>query len=176
MVAALLFLAAPAPAPAQDSDFASCIRALAERDLAGKTTFQERVRALVAARKPEFEELADLNMRLQIALAQGRAAQLAYLAEHEPGRVDTASLAKFRNFDWSAADDAALAAQDPAAGALSARIADLRRQNDGHADWPGLREFMRAELSPDPAFRALMLELAQNDRAVRKGLGDCRPG
>ena len=170
-VAAFLSLA-----QAQDGAFATCVQELAKSDLAGKTTFQEGVRDLVAARKPEFEELADLHSEFQIVLAQARAVRLAFLVEHDPGRIETESLAKFRNFDWSAADDAAFAARHPEGGPLAARIADLRRKNDGHRDWPKLREFMRAELMPDPAFRALMADIAKNDRAVRKGLRDCRRG
>lgn len=177
-IAALLSLA-PLAAPlaqAQDGAFAACVQELAKSDLAGKTTFQERVRDLIAVRKPEYQELADLHMEFQVALAQARAAQLGFLVKHDPGRIETESLAKFRNFDWSAADDAALAAQNPETGELAARIADLRRKNDGHRDWPKLREFMRAELFPAPAFRALMADITKNDRAVRKGLRDCRRG
>lgn len=37
------FLFITHPVLAQDGEFASCIRALAERDLAGKTAFQEAV-------------------------------------------------------------------------------------------------------------------------------------
>ena len=173
-LALFLFLFPAPPAPAQDGAFASCIRALAEQDLAGKTAFQEAVRDLIAAQKPEFEPLASLHMAHQIALAQVRAAQLAYLLAHDPGRIDAGSLSKFRNFDWSAADDAAVAAQDPEAGRLLARVAELRKKNDGHPDWPRLREFVRDELSPGPAFRALIADLSVHDRAVRKGLKNCR--
>ncbi len=134
------------------------------------------MRDLIAAQKPEFEPLASLHSAHQIALAQVRAAQLAYLPAHDPERIDTWSLSKFRNFDWSAADDAAFAAQNPEAGRLLARVSELRKKNDGHPDWPRLRAFMRDELSPGPVFRALMAELAKNDRAVRKGLKDCRRG
>ncbi len=171
---AFLFLGPPVLA--QDGAFESCVRELAERDLAGKTAFQEAVRDLIAAQKPEFEPLASLHMAHQIALAQVRAAQLAYLLAHDPGRIDAGSLSKFRNFDWSAADDAAFAAQDPEAGRLLARVAESRKKNDGHPDWPRLRDFMRAELSPGPTFRALMADLSENDRAARKGLKDCRRG
>jgi hypothetical protein len=144
--------------------------------LAGKTAFQEGVREIIAARKPEFEGLADLHSEFQIALTRARAARLAFLVEHDPGPIDTESLAKFRNFEWSAADDAAFAARHPEGGELAAGIADLRRKNDGHRDWPKLREFMRAELFPSPAFRALMADITKNDRALRKGLRDCRRG
>ncbi len=160
-------------APAQDGAFAACVQELAQRDLADRTAFQERLRDLVAAGTSEFEELADLNMRLQIALARARAGQVGFLAAHEPRRLDTTSLTKFRNFDWSAADDAAFAARNPESGALAARIADLRRKNDGHRDWPKLREFMRAELVPDPAFRALMADFAKKDGTLREGLKNC---
>ena len=170
------FLSLAPLAQSQENALAFCVRELAERDLAGKTAFQQGVRELIATTKPEFEELADLNMEFQIDLARARAAQLGFLAERGPERVDMASLAKFRNFDWSAADDAALAAQDPGAGVLPARIADLRGKSDGHRDWPKLREFMRAELMPGSAFRALMADITKNDRAVRKGLKDCRRG
>ena len=175
-LALALFLFPAPPAMAQDGDFASCIRELAERDLAGKAAFQEAVRDLIAAEKPEFEPLASLHSAHQISLARARTAKIAYLLEHDPGRIDTGSLSKFRNFDWSAADDSAFAAQDPEAGRLLARVAELRRKNDGHPDWPKLREFMGAELSPDPAFRALMANLSENDRAVREGLKECRRG
>ncbi len=113
-------------------------------------------------------------MQLQIAYARARVARLGFLATHDPERVDTAGLTKFRNFDWSAADDAALAAQDPGASKLGARIAVLRRENDDHRDWPKLREFMRAELMPGPAFRALMADFAKTDDALRESLKDCR--
>lgn len=160
-------------APAQDGAFAACVQELAQRDLADRTAFQERLRDLVAAGTSEFEELADLNMRLQIALARARAGQAGFLAAQDPQRLDTTSLTKFRNFDWSAADDAAFAARNPESGELSARIADLRKKNDGHRDWPKLREFMRAELMPDPAFRALMADFAKKDGALRERLKNC---
>ncbi len=67
-------------AQAQDDAFAACVQELAQRDLADRTTFQERLRDLVAAGTSEFEELADLNMRLQIALARARAGQVGFLA------------------------------------------------------------------------------------------------
>ncbi len=175
-LALALFLFPATAVLAQDGSFASCIRELAERDLAGKTAFQEAVRDLTAAQKPEFEPLASLHSAHQIALTRARAAKIAYLLEHDPGRINTKSLSKFRNFDWPAADDADLAARDPEAGRLLARVAELRRKNDGHPGWPKLREFMRDELSPGPAFRALMADLLENDRPVRKGLKDCRRG
>ena len=168
------FLSFAPLAQAQDSAFASCVREVGERDLADKTAFQQGLRDLIAITKPEFEELAELQMQLQIAYARARAARLGYLATRDPERVDTASLTKFRNFDWSAADDAAMAAQDPGAGELAARIAVLRGENDGHRDWPKLREFMRAELMPDRAFRALMEDFAKTDDALRESLKDCR--
>jgi hypothetical protein len=39
------------PVLAQDGAFESCVREFAERDLAGKTAFQEAVRDLIAAQK-----------------------------------------------------------------------------------------------------------------------------
>ncbi len=164
------FLSLAPLAQAQDSAFAPCVRELAERDLAGKMAFQQGLRDLIAARKPEFEELAELQMQLQIAYARARTARLGFLAARDPQRIDTSSLTKFRNFDWSAADDAAMAAQDPGAGELVARIAVLRGENDGHCDWPKLR----AELMPGPAFRALMADFANTDDALRESLKDCR--
>ncbi len=168
------FLSLAPRAQAQDDTFAACVQELAQRDLAGRTAFQERLRDLAVAGKPEFEDLVELQMQLQIAYARARTARLGFLAARDPQRIDTSSLTKFRNFDWSAADDAAMAAQDPGAGELVARIAVLRRENDGHHDWPGLREFMRAELMPGSAFRALMADFAKTDGALREGLKDCR--
>lgn len=172
IVAAVISLAPLAQA--QDRSFATCIRELAARDQVGKTAFQQGLRDLIATTKPEFEELAELQMQLQFAYARARAAQLGFLAAQDPQRIDTSSLTKFRNFDWSAADDVAMAAQDPEAGELAARIAVLRGENDGHRDWPGLREFMRAELMPGSAFRALMADFAKTDDALRESLKDCR--
>ena len=80
---AFLFLGPPVLA--QDGAFESCVRELAERDLAGKTAFQEAVRDLIAAQKPEFEPLASLHMAHQIALAQVRAAQPCLPADARPG-------------------------------------------------------------------------------------------
>ncbi len=173
LTAAALLSLAPL-AQAQDSAFAACVRELAERDLADKTAFQQGLRDLIATTKPEFEELAELQMQLQIAYARAGAARLGFLAAQDPQRIDTSSLNKFRNFDWSEADDAAIAAQDPGAGEFAARIAVLREENDGHRDWPGLREFMRAELMPGPAFRALLADFAKTDDALRESLKDCR--
>lgn len=159
---------------AQDGAFAVCIQNLAERDLAGRTAFQKAVRGLIVAERPELEPLASLHMSHQIALAQTRAAMITYLSAHTPGRIDTSSLSKFRNFGWGTADDTALAAENPEVGRLLEGAAELRKQSDGHPDWPKLQQFMRTELSPDPAFRDLIAEIANNDRAVRKGLDNCR--
>ena len=127
-------------------------------------------------RKPSSSPWRACTWRTRLPWRRSAPPSLAYLLTHDPGRIDTGSLSKFRNFDWSATDDAAFAAQDPEAWRLLARVAELRKKNDGHPVWPSLREFMRAELSPGPAFRALMADLSENDRAVRKGLKDCRRG
>ena len=80
-------------AQAQHSAFAACVRELAKRDLAGKTTFQEGVRDLIAAGKREFGDLAKFHMELQVALAQSRAARLRFLTGRD--RVDPAFVPQF---------------------------------------------------------------------------------
>lgn len=162
---------------AEDGAFAACVTDAAQRELAGKEAFQRGMRDLIVAQKPELEALASLSMRLQVAYAQARAVKYTYLLKHDPARIQTdKGLVKFLNFDWSAADDAAFAQESAEARQLLARIADLRKDNDGHPDWPKMREFMRAELSSDPAFRALMARLSENGRAVTAGIEACRRG
>jgi hypothetical protein len=171
VISVLLTLTAPAGA----DEFTDCVRRVAAQDLAAKRDYQASLRALVVNKRPDFAALAKLNMDLQIALAEARKAQLDYLSEHQPKRIDTAEgLSKFTNFDWSTADDAKLTQADSAYRQLNERITGLKETNNGHPDWPAMRELFRGDLAQSRGFKALMAGFATRQNAVESMLGGCR--
>lgn len=162
--------------PAQAQDMAVCVRTAADLGLAAKTRFQRGLRNLIVERRPEFAALADVNMELQILLAQARRARFDYLLKFDPGRIDTAhGSSRFSNFAWSDTDRADFAARSDAYREQEARLAALESRNNGHPDWPRLRQFFRAELSQEADFGALTDALQARQRAVEETLAQCRP-
>ena len=148
---------------------------VAARDLDATVAFQRGLRDLVLRDKPEFEALASLNMELQIALFEARALETAYLARRDPARIKTAEgLSAFRNFEWSAQDEAALARESAQYLDLAERIAGLREGNDGHPDWPALRDHFGKQVRPDPAFKALMARPSESGAGFGQALQACR--
>jgi hypothetical protein len=82
-----------------------------------------------------------LQRDLQISLNDARTLRFYFLLEHDPGRiVRDEGVAAFINFDWSDEDDDQLRALSLEYTALEKRIEELRRQSDGHPDWPQARE------------------------------------
>lgn len=163
------------PLAARGDAFAACVAEVTARDLGSKVAFQRGLRDLVLRGKPEFEALASLNTELQIAMFQAHAAKTAYLARGDPARIATAKgLSAFRNFDWSAQDETAFARESAEYRDLVQRIARLRDKNDGHPDWPALRDHMRAEVMGAPAFADLIARLSASDAGLGRAIQACR--
>ncbi len=163
------------PASARGDAFAACVAEVTARDLVATVAYQRALRDLVLRDKPEFEALANLNMELQIAMFETRALKTAYLARRDPARIKTAEgLSAFRNFEWPAQDEAALARESADYRDLVERIERLREGNDGHPDWPALRDHFGKQVRPDPAFKALMARLSAGDAGLGQALQACR--
>lgn len=176
LVAVILTFAPWSPAGTRADDRAACLHRAAALDLAGKVAFQDGLHDLIVDGKPNLAALATLNRDLQIALAESRAAQLDHLANTDPGRVETGDTVQaFRNFDWRDADEAALRNRSESYRDLAARIATLRRRNDGHPDWLRMRAYFAEALAISAAFRELTSHLAENDREVAALLRSCPP-
>lgn len=160
--------------PAWAGGFADCVREAAARDLEVKREFQRGLRDLIVQKRPEFESLANVNMTLQIMLAEARQAMLGYLLTHDPKRIDTTKgIARFRNFEWSDADSAKLMEKNSSYRELRGRISTLREQNDAHPDWPKLREYFRSELGRNPDFKGLMTRFQTRQSDVEAAVARC---
>jgi len=158
-------------------DATACFLQVAGRDLANKRTYQTALRDLIADQAPILTDLADLNWRLQIALAEARHRQLDYLLKTAPQRVATdASLAAFTNFDWSAADDRELSRREPAFAVLRDEIESLSRRSDSDPQWPALRRFLRDDLAHRDAFKAITATFmtARTETEIQLALCNCR--
>ena len=154
--------------------FADCIRQAASVSLAARTEFQRDLRDLIVKQKPEFKTLATINQDLQIRLAEARFAKYDYLLEHARERIDTNhGLSRFGNFEWSDEDTEKFKNESDSYRALETRIAALRAQNDGHPDWPELREHFRSYLNSSEAFKDLMVRLQVGQNEVEATLANC---
>lgn len=170
MILALQF---GALAPSSAAGFAECVGDAAARDFEAKKEFQAALRDLIVRHRPEFESLASLNMELQIAYAQMRKAKFRYLLKHSPARIRTdGGLSKFTNFEWTKEDSERFAGEDAGYRQLEQRKAKLAKANNGHPDWPKLREYFHGELGQRPQFGALMKRF----QALQKEVGDLIAG
>ncbi len=159
--------------PSSAAGFAECVVDAAAREFEAKKEFQAALRDLIVRHRPEFKSLASLNMELQIALAEAGKARFRYLLKHSPRRIRTdGGLSKFTNFDWSKEDSERFARQDAGYRLLEQRTAKLAIANNGHPDWPKLREFFRGALRKRPEFAAMMKRF----QALQKEVGDLVAG
>ena len=155
--------------------FADCVRGTASEDMVAKVEFQRNLRNLVVQNRPEFEALATVNMELQIMFAEARRKMLDYLLKHDRDRIDTANgLGRFNNFAWSDEDTKNFMAESQSYRGLQGRISQLEDRNNGHPDWPGLREYFRAGISQSPDFTALMARFQTRQREVEADVAKCR--
>ena len=160
---------------ARAAAFADCAGDAADRYLVAQTEYQHDLRDLVAGKRPEFAALATVNMELQTLLAEARRAMIGHLLKHDAGRIDSSSgLGQFTNFDWSDGDRQELMAASSSYRQLRNRIAALREQNDGHPDWPKMREYFRSELRPSPEFKAVMARFRTRQSEVEALIAQCR--
>ncbi len=67
-----------------------------------------------------------------------------------------------------------MAKADSAYRQLRERVADLKKENNAHPDWPALRTVFRGELAQSRGFKALMAGFATRQQAVGSMLADCR--
>lgn len=171
----LIGMALFAMSPAEAQRAMDCARAVADADLAAKQRYQQGMANLIAAKRPEFREVATLNRDLQIALAQARHMQLLYLLADSPRKVSlSGGLSRFSNFSWSSGDDKSLREANSNYAQLEKHIEVLRRRNDAHDDWSQLRMFARGELSNTPEFQNLMVEFQNARNRIEQRLAGCK--
>lgn len=155
--------------------FADCVRDAAGKDLAAKSEFQRGMRDLIVARRPQFKSVADVNMRLQVLLAERQYARLEYLLRHDVGRIETTKgLGRFGNFAWSGEDTRNFVETSRSNRARERKIETLRRRNNEHPDWPKLRRYFRSELNESPNFKGLMTRFRRRHREIEVTLAACR--
>ena len=158
-----------------DQNLGECIADVARSDFSAKKAFQVGLHDLIVREKPKFAELADLNMRLQIALAQSRRMRIGHLLQTDLERLDTKhGMSRFTNFDWSAADTSALIQANARFEALTSEITGLKSRNNGHSDWPALRKFFAGELAQNPGYKVLLSAFQDARKLSGQRLLKCR--
>ena len=161
-------------APVQAADFAECAQDIANKDFIAKQAFQTELRDMIVGPRPDFKELADINMDLQIAYAEFRKAKLVYLLEHDPERIKiTGGLSKFSNFDWSEKDQRKFVQANGAHALLAEKVEKLKKANNSHPDWGKMRGYMRGVLSKKPEFEKLMSNFFADQKMLGDLLGKC---
>lgn len=161
--------------PVSADAFADCVRATASADMVAKVEFQRDLRNLVVQNRPEFEALANVSMNLQILFAEARRKKFDYLLKQDPNRIDTANgLGRFTNFDWSDDDTKNFMAESDSYRDLETRISQLKERNNGHADWPELRAYFRAELNQSAEFSGVMARFQDRQSEVEVDIARCR--
>ena len=159
---------------ARGDGFADCVHEAASATLAAKTEFQRDLRNLIVQQRPEFETLATIIQNLQIRLAEARLAKYDYLLNHARERINTKSgLSQFSNFDWSDEDTEKFKEESDLYRALETQITALQKQNNGHPDWPKLREHFLSDLNPSEDFMDLMTRLQVRQNDVKATLANC---
>ncbi len=173
-LATLLVIHIAGGGAARAGAFADCAGDAAGGYLVAQTEFQRQMRDLAVAARPEFAALATVNMELQTLLAEARRAMIGHLLKHDASRIDSSSgLGQFTNFDWSDGDTEKLMAESSSYRQLRNRIATLREQNDGHPDWPKMREYFRSELRQSGEFKAVMARFRTRQSEVEAVIAQC---
>ncbi len=157
------------------SDLDSCFRNAIAAGLTLKTEFQTNLRNFIVDAKPDFIELADLNMNLQTALAEARAIHSEFLLSYDRARIDSVSgISTLRNFDWADADEMALLSAEPDHEELKQRIENLKIRNNGHPDWPRLRETVNTQFAEQTQYQSLMEGFFQRQTEIEAEFDSCR--
>ena len=170
-------LASPVRAADGSADFSACAAELAEQDLENKLAYQRSLRDLVVAEAPQYEALADISRDLQVAFAKGRKRRLMDLTERDPARLQGSDdIMAFRNFNWSDEEETALRKADPDYDRLQVEAELLRTKNDGHEDWPALRDVFQNKIAKSPDFAALMGKFQSDQREMEQAFRNCRDG
>lgn len=160
---------------ARAADFAACVGDVADRYTAAKTEYQRGLHDLIVQRRPALAPLARVNRDLQILFAEARRARMGYLIAQDPGRIDlSGGLSRFSNFNWTAADKAALAGTSSAYRDIEARLSALQEQNNGHPDWPDLRALFAGELGRSEEHKALLARFQAEQAEVEAAMAQCR--
>lgn len=122
-------------------------RAYGQRLAAGQE-WQRGLRDLIVKTRPD---LATLAMEQQLALLDRRQAQFQYLLRTDVRRIHTREgLSSLLNFDWTDAD-----------------------AQQGHRDWPVLRDHVRTVSSTTPDFQALLKRLQERELEIEGRLKEC---
>ncbi len=172
----ILALALLLSLPAKGSTFKECLHDILNEDLTAKVGYQTALRDLSIELAPEFEELATLNARLQIAFAAMRQAQLIYLVEVHPEVLITAeNLLAFTNYEWSTEYELETRAFDDVYPVLYAEVRVLQEQNDGHPDWPAFRTAFVEDIATSAEFSGLTESFLDQQHATGEALKLCAP-
>lgn len=139
-----------------------------------KRDFHGRLAAMVDGAAPEYADLAGLAGELQAVWGQQRLERVRHLMRVDPGRLPDPNA--LRGFAWTEADEAVLAAENPAYALLSARAAELEAANDGHPGWPGLRAVVSEGLAETPEYKTLMRDTAARNGAIAAAIARCYGG
>lgn len=160
--------------PVRAEGFAACAQGIADKDFIAKQEFQVGLRDMIVGPRPDFKALANLNMDLQIALAEARKAVIAYLLEHEPARIaTTGGMSKFSNFAWSEKDQEKFVQANEVHAQLAEKVEKLKKANNSHTDWGPMRGYMNRDLSKNPEFEKLIARFMADQKKLGDLLAKC---
>ena len=164
---------------ATDATAQTCLASVYRSYADAQRTWQVSLQDLIVSSRPDYAELASLSAELQLAMIEQSEDRFVYLMTQQPDRVRaTDDLTRFVNVgvQWTPGDEQALLAANPQYRALSARIDSLRTLNDGHPDWPALREYFASDLSIHDDYTAALERLRQRQVALEEDLTRCATG
>jgi hypothetical protein len=163
--------------PAGAQTLTECAERVYAQAASGSRKWQRDVHALLVKARPDLASLATLEMEHQLALIDRRQARFRHVLRADAGRIHTRDgLAAFRNFDWTEADAGVLRQQNPTYAAIERQVAELEQRVRAHSDWPAMRDYVRATLSVNPQFQALLTRFQERERGLEPVLRTCRPG
>ena len=148
---------------------------VAHKYFLAQKTFQTEMRDLMVAAWSDLQDLANLNMNLQIAYGELRKAKVTYLLAHEPDRIVTsAGLSKFSNFDWSEEDQSSFVQASKAHTQLTQKVETLKKANNAHPDWEKMRaNYRQPEMANSPELKNLMVRFSAVVNKLGHLLGKC---
>lgn len=162
-------------APVHAEPSFTCIRDVADQDLAAKVGYQLGLRDLFLDAAPEFTELAGLNARTQVAFAARRQAQLLFLMDRHPDQLALdRTLRQLMNFEWNDALEGEFLAFDETYGILSAEAETMRMKNDTHPDWPAMRMKMFTDIVGSVKFVTVTQTFSDEQYDAEVALRACR--
>lgn len=161
---------------AHRTESASCLESVFAEYTASQRAWQETLRNIIAADRPEFAELASISKELQLAMIDKVEARFRYVTASPERLAAQPGLSRFENLGviWSRAYETALAGEDPEYRTLVQRADSLRALSDGNPDWPRLQAYATEELSQNPEFIQALEQFQRVQRDGNERLGVCR--